>query len=91
MMGDNRWQVVIHRKAEKTLKQMHGEMLKRTRSAIRSLAENPRPIGYKKMSGYENLYRIRVGEWRIIYVIEDDTLIVLVLEVAPRSGVYRNY
>jgi mRNA-degrading endonuclease RelE of RelBE toxin-antitoxin system len=32
-----------------------------------------------------------VGEWRIIYVIEDDTLIVLVLEVAPRSGVYRNY
>jgi len=66
-------------------------MLERIRDAVRSLAEDPRPIGYKKMSGYDNLYRIRVGDWRIIYAIEDDRLIVLVLEVAPRSGIYRNY
>lgn len=90
-MGGNRWQVIIHRKAEKTLKRLHGEMLERIRDAVRSLAEDPRPIGYKKMSGYDNLYRIRVGDWRIIYAIEDDRLIVLVLEVAPRSGIYRNY
>jgi len=90
-MGENRWQVIIHRKAEKTLKRLHGEMLERIRDAVRSLAEDPRPIGYKKMSGYDNLYRIRVGDWRIIYAIEDDRLIVLVLEVAPRSGIYRNY
>lgn len=90
-MGGNRWQVIIHRKAEKTLKRLHGEMLERIRDAVRSLAEDPRPIGYKKMSGYDNLYRIRVGDWQIIYAIEDDRLIVLVLEVAPRSGIYRNY
>jgi mRNA interferase RelE/StbE len=90
-MGGHRWQVIIHRKAEKTLKRLRGEMLERTRDAIRSLAEDPRPTGYKKMSGYDNLYRIRVGNWRIIYAIEDDKLIVLVLEVAPRNSIYRNY
>jgi mRNA interferase RelE/StbE len=90
-MGEHRWQVFIHRKAEKTLKRLHGEMLERSRDAIRSLAEDPRPVGYKKMSGHDNLYRIRVGDWRIIYAIEDNNLIVLVLEVAPRGGVYRNY
>ena len=90
-MGENHWQVIIHRKAEKTLKRLRGEMLERIRQAIRSLAENPRPVGYKKMAGYENLYRIRVGDWRIIYALEDDALIVLVLEIATRGGIYRNY
>ena len=90
-MGGNRWQVIIHRKAEKTLKRLHCEILERIRAAIRSRAENPRPIGYKKMSGYDNLFRIHVGDWRIIYAIENDRLIVLVLDVAPRSGIYCNY
>jgi mRNA interferase RelE/StbE len=89
-MGANRWQVIIHRKAEKTLKRLRGEMLERIRQVVRSLSENPRPTGYKKMMSYENLYRIRVGDWRIIYAIENDKLIVLILEIAPRSRVYRN-
>ncbi|MCH8290889.1 type II toxin-antitoxin system RelE/ParE family toxin [Candidatus Poribacteria bacterium] len=42
------------------------------------------------MVGYENLYRIRVGEWRISYAIEDDKLIILILEIAPRGSAYRN-
>ena len=90
-MGETRWQIIVHRKAEKALKRLHGEILERTRQAIRVLAENPRPIGYKKMTDYDNLYRIRVGDWRIIYAIEDDKLIILVLEVAPRGKIYRNY
>jgi mRNA interferase RelE/StbE len=90
-MGENRWRIVVHRKAEKTIKRLRGDMLERTRQAIRSLAENPRPVGYKKMVGYKNMYRIRVGDWRIIYAIENDKLIVLVLEVAPRGKIYRNY
>ena len=90
-MGETHWQIIIHRKAEKTLKRLRGEMLKRTRQTIRSLADNPRPVGHKKMTGYDNLYRIRIGDWRIIYAIEDDKLIVLVLEVAPRSRAYRNF
>ena len=90
-MEGTRWRVLIHRKAEKTLKKMQGEMLTRTRQAIGSLAENPRPVGYKKVLGHKNMFRIRVGGWRIIYALEDDQLIVLVLEVAPRNRIYRNY
>ena len=44
-MGDSRWQVLIHRKAEKTLKRLDGPLLTRIRQAIRSLGENPRPNG----------------------------------------------
>jgi mRNA interferase RelE/StbE len=84
------WQVIIHRKAEKILKRLDGDTLERIRRAIRGLASEPRPMGYKKLSGYENLYRLRVGDWRIIYAIEDDRLIVLVLEISTRGGVYRN-
>ncbi len=89
-MGGINWQVIIHRKAEKTLRRLHGDMLERTRRTIRSLETDPRPSGYKKVAGFDNLYRIRVGDWRIIYTIEDDKLIVLVLEVAPRGRAYRN-
>lgn len=90
-MGETYWQVIIHRKVEKILKRLHGDVLDRIRRAIRSLESEPRPVGYKKMAGYNNLYRIRVGDWHIIYAIEDDKLIVLVLEVAPRGSVYQNF
>jgi len=89
-MSKSRWQVIIHRKAERVLKHLDGDMLERIRRAIRGLATEPRPLGHKKLTGYENLYRIRVGDWRIIYAIEDDQLIILVLEISPRGGAYRN-
>jgi mRNA interferase RelE/StbE len=89
-MSKSRWQVIIHRKAERILKRLDGDLLERIRQAIRGLASEPRPPGYKKLTGYENFYRIRVGDWRIIYAIEDKQLIVLVLEISPRGGVYRN-
>jgi mRNA interferase RelE/StbE len=66
------------------------DLLARIRTAIRGLAVNPRPIGYKKLEGYADLYRIRVGDWRIVYTIEDDQLIVLVVEISPRGAVYRD-
>lgn len=83
------WKLIIHRKAEKALKRLNGSILERIRLVIRELKNDPRPQGYKKIVGYENLYRIRVSEWRIIYAIKDDQLIILVLEVGPRGGVYR--
>jgi mRNA interferase RelE/StbE len=83
------WKLIIHRKAEKALKRLNGSTLDRLRLAIRELKNDPRPQGYKKIVGYDNLYRIRVGEWRIIYAIEDDQLIILVLEVGLRGSIYR--
>ena len=89
-MSAGRWKVIIQRKAERVLKRLDGETLERIRQAIRGLAGEPRPMGYKKLTGYENLFRVRAGDWRIIYAIEDNQLIVLVLEISPRGGAYRN-
>jgi len=55
---------------------------------IRQLAENPRPPGSKKLSGYDR-YRIRQGVYRIIYAIEDDKLVVYVIKVGHRKDAYR--
>jgi len=88
-MSKSRWQVIIHRKAERVLKRLDGDLLERIRQAIRGLASEPQPLGYKKLTGYENLFRIRVGDWRIIYAIEEDQLIVLILVVSPRGDAYR--
>jgi mRNA interferase RelE/StbE len=89
-MSEVRWQVIIHRKAEKILKRLDGETLERIRRAIRELANEPRPAGVLKLTGYDHLYRIRVGDWRVIYAIEDDRLIILVLEISTRGGAYRD-
>jgi mRNA interferase RelE/StbE len=57
--------------------------------AIDALADAPRPPGCKKLVGDENLWRIRVGDYRVLYEIHDDRLLVLVVRVAHRKDVYR--
>ena len=53
------------------------------------MADNPRPQGSKKLGGEDGLYRIRVGDYRIVYAIRDDILVVLVVRIGHRSEVYR--
>jgi len=53
------------------------------------LVDDPRPHGVEKMSGERNAYRIRVGDYRIIYEIHDAVLIVVVVRVGHRRAVYR--
>jgi mRNA interferase RelE/StbE len=53
------------------------------------LAQNPRPPGCIKLSGPSSLWRIRVGDYRVVYQIQDQQLIVLVVTVAHRRDVYR--
>ncbi len=85
-----RYTVIVERQAEKTLRRLPKEILSRVDRLLLSLAEDPRPVGCKKLRGYENLYRLRVGDWRLIYAIEDDELVVLVIEIAPRGEAYRD-
>jgi len=85
-----RYTVIVERQAEKTLRRLPKEVLSRVDRLLMSLAEEPRPAGCKKLRGYENLYRLRAGDWRLIYAIEDDQLVVLIIEVAPRGEAYRN-
>jgi mRNA interferase RelE/StbE len=56
---------------------------------IIALAENPRPAGCVKLSGQSHLWRIRSGDYRIVYEIRDQTLIVVVVTIAHRREVYR--
>ncbi len=84
------WKVIIHRRAEKVLYRLPKDALERIRAAIRKLTQDPKPEGCKKLAGYDNLYRVRVGDWRISYAIEEEQLIILILEIAPRGDAYRN-
>jgi len=54
-----------------------------------ALAINPRPKGVKKLTGLDSLYRIRTGDYRIVYQVRDDRLIVLVVRIGHRKDVYR--
>lgn len=58
--------------------------------AIKDLGTNPRPMGSKKLSGRDG-YRIRVGNYRIIYQIKDEELLVLVIDLDNRSNIYRKF
>jgi mRNA interferase RelE/StbE len=84
------FEVIITRQPQKILRKLPKDLLRRIDRALQNLAADPRPVGCKKLIGYNNLYRIREGDWRISYAVEDDRLIVLVLEISPRSGAYRN-
>jgi len=56
---------------------------------IRSLARDPRPLGSEKLSGRGDLYRLRVGRYRVVYTVGDDELVVLIVRVGHRKNVYR--
>jgi mRNA interferase RelE/StbE len=68
------------------------ELIRRLDSKIRSLAEDPRPPGYKKLksSQYENLNRVREGDWLILYAIEGERVLVLILDIVRRDKAYRS-
>lgn len=85
-----RYTILLQREAEKTLRNLRGPIAERIDTAINGLAETPRPPGCVKLTGYDDLYRVRVGDWRIVYQIRDSELIILVIEVRPRGAAYRN-
>jgi mRNA interferase RelE/StbE len=57
-------------------------------SKLESLSENPRPADCKKLKGYKDQWRVRVGDWRAVYLINDQTRLVSVTRVAHRREVY---
>lgn len=60
----------------------------RIRQAIHKLGAEPRPSGAVKMSGYANLYRVRVGQYRVVYFVHDNVLRIVVVATATRGRVY---
>ena len=70
--------------ARRDLKNLPKEMLLRVSRKIDSLADNPRPPGTEKLSGMDDCYRIRVGEYRILYLVEDAVLLIVIVRVRHR-------
>jgi mRNA interferase RelE/StbE len=66
------------------------QVRKRLEPHISALASEPRPLGVKMLAGIDALFRIRVGAYRIVYQIQDDVLVVLVLKLGHRRDVYRD-
>jgi mRNA interferase RelE/StbE len=81
--------VELTRTAHKALQDLDAVARTRIARAIDALAENPRPPGAVTLQGGAGALRIRVGDYRVIYTIEDARLVVLVLTIAHRREVYR--
>ncbi len=82
------YELRLTRNAQKDLRKLHDPTLARILKAIEALKTNPRPPGSKKLAGAEDLWRIRVGNYRVIYSIEDTIRVVTVTRVAHRKDVY---
>ena len=83
------FEVEISTTAEKQLAALERGDQVRIVNAIRKLAENPRPRGCRKLRDYSDIYRIRVGVFRILYSIEQARLMILVLKIGHRRDIYR--
>lgn len=82
------YQLRATRRASKELQKLPAQIQQRIREAIYELADNPRPPGCKKLQGRDD-YRITVGDYRVIYEIDDDNQVVTIWRVGHRKGVYR--
>jgi mRNA interferase RelE/StbE len=83
------YRVLLERSAERDLGRLSSEVHDRVIVAIQSLATNPRPPGCRKLAGSKSDWRIRVGDYRVIYEIADAIRVVRVNRVRHRREVYR--
>jgi len=83
------YEVLLERRAEKDLRRLTAEIFRRAIAAIEALAEDPRPEGCRKLTGSSNDWRIRVGDYRVLYEIEDQNQVVRIMRVRHRRESYR--
>jgi mRNA interferase RelE/StbE len=85
------YRVEIKNSARKELAALPVKVQRLVDAAILALAETPRPRGAKKLTSEESLYRVRVGDYRIVYQLRDEVLLVLVVRIGHRRDVYRSF
>jgi len=83
------YQVVVPKPVQKQLESLPDTVRERVLKRIAALKENPRPPGCVKLKGYENEYRIRIGNYRVRYEVRDEESIVLLLHCKHRKDAYR--
>lgn len=85
----SKYQIILEKKYVKDLKHVDIRFHEAITDAVRKLSDNPRPHGAIKLKGYDDLYRIRIADYRVIYSIVDKKLVILVLELADRKDAYK--
>ncbi len=81
------YKLVIDRFAQKQLGKISPPYFNRIVKAVNDLAKNPRPNGYRKLTGRSG-YRIRIGNYRVIYNIEDNILTIFIIDIGHRKDIY---
>jgi len=84
-----RYRIRISPKAERELRAMTAEIRREIAAAIDTLQDNPRPHDVKRLQGHRDIFRKRVGQYRVLYRIRDDILEVLIVRIGNRAEVYR--
>ena len=82
-------EVTLARSARKELERLQEPLLSRVFRRIEALGSNPRPRGCRKLEGAEDLWRIRIGDYRVIYSIDASRRLVDISAIRPRSEAYR--
>ncbi|MBI2985659.1 MAG: type II toxin-antitoxin system RelE/ParE family toxin [Deltaproteobacteria bacterium] len=83
------YRLVLRPAAQRDLAGLPRAILGRVERAIERLRENPHPPGCRKLSGFENEWRVRVGDYRILYIVDDAQQEVRIARIAHRREVYR--
>jgi mRNA interferase RelE/StbE len=83
------YEIQIERAAERDLRSLPTAFFQRVVSHVKSLAQNPRPPGCHKLAGSKNDWRIRIGDYRVIYEVDDRRKVVRVFRIRHRREVYR--
>jgi mRNA interferase RelE/StbE len=84
-----KYKIEVSATAERQLKKIRREDTIGILRSISLLADEPRPSGCRKLSGYDDIYRIRIGNYRVIYEIDGKRIIIVILKIGHRREVYR--
>jgi mRNA interferase RelE/StbE len=84
----NSYAVELKPSARKELESLPDSVLARVIGKLESLAHDPRPTGCKKLKGYKDQWRVRIGDWRVVYIVDDKARLVSVTRIAHRREVY---
>jgi mRNA interferase RelE/StbE len=83
--------IKYRRSVAKDLRRLPKNLLPAGVKRIQKLAKNPMPAGASKLRGTDNMYRVRQGDYRIVYSIENRQLIIIIVRVAHRKDAYKNW
>lgn len=86
--GHHSYEIRLHPEAARAYRRLQNPLRARITAAIDGLAREPRPVGIVQLAGRDD-YRLRVGDYRIVYVVDDSEYIVIVARIAHRREVYR--